>query len=52
MWIQTDSPETVKLGRDLCDLDIWPLTLTFCMDLTLVPSNNSWKFYDDTIMGT
>ena len=46
------SPETVKLGCDLCDLDLWPLTLTFCMDLTLVISNNSWKFYDDTMMGT
>ena len=29
------SPETVKLGCDLCDLDLWPLTLTFSMDLTL-----------------
>ena len=28
------SPETVKLGCDLCDLDLWSLTLTFCMDLT------------------
>ena len=46
------SPETVKLGCDLCDLDLWPLTLTFCMDLTLIPSDNSWKFHDDTIMGT
>ena len=25
-------PETTKLGFDLCDLDLWPLTLTFCMD--------------------
>ena len=46
------SPETVKLGCDLCDLDLWPLTLTFCMDLTLVIGNNSWKFHDDTMMGT
>ena len=35
------SPETVKLGCDLCDLDLWPLTLTFCMDLTLVLGDNS-----------
>ena len=42
------SPETVKLGCDLCDLDLWPLTLIFCMDLTLVIGNNSWKFHDDT----
>ena len=46
------SPETVKLGCDLCDLDLWPLTLSFCMDLTLVIGNNSWKFHDDTMMGT
>ena len=46
------SPETVKLGCDLCDLDLCPLTLTFCMDLTLVIGNNSWKFHDDMMMGT
>ena len=46
------SPETVKLGRDLCDLDLWPLTLTFCMDITFDHGNNSWKFHDDTMMGT
>ena len=46
------SPETVELGCDLCDLNLWPLTLTFCMDLTLVIGNNSWKFHDDTMMGT
>ena len=46
------SPETVKLGFDLCDLDFWPLTLNFCMDLTLVIGNNSRKFHDDTMMGT
>ena len=41
-----------NLGRDLCDLDLWPLTMTFCMDLTLVQCDNSWKFHDDTMMGT
>ena len=46
------SPETVKFGCDLCDLDLWLLTLTFCMDLTLVIGNHSWKFHDDTMMGT
>ena len=46
------SPETVKLGFDLCDLDLWPLTLIFCMDLTFVIGNNSRKFHDDTMMGT
>ena len=28
------SPETVKLGCDLCDLGLWPLTLTSCMTWT------------------
>ena len=46
------SPETVKLGFGLCDLDLWHLTLTFCMDLILVIDNNSWKFHDDTMMET
>ena len=40
------------LGVDLCDLDRWPLTLTFCMDITFDHGNNSWKFHDDTMMGT
>ena len=35
-----------------CYLDLWPLTLTFCMDITLVNGNHSWKFHDDTIRGT
>ena len=43
------SQETVKLGYDLCDLDLWPMTLTFCMDITSVIGNNSWKFRDDTM---
>ena len=30
----------------------WPLTLIFCMDITSVMGNNSWKFYDDTMRGT
>ena len=42
-------PVTVKLSCDLCGLDLWSLTLTFCMDLTLAIDNN---FYDDTMMGT
>ena len=45
-------PETAKLGFDLCDLDLWPLTLTFCMDITFVIGDNSWKFHDDTMVGT
>ena len=46
------SPETAKLGYDLCDLDLWPMILTFCMDITFVIGNNSWKFRDDTMTGT
>ena len=30
----------------------WPLTLTFCTDITFVIGNNSEKFHDDTVMGT
>ena len=37
----------VKLG---CDLDLWPLTLTSCMDITFVNGNYSWKCYDDTMI--
>ena len=49
------SPETPKLGHSLCwplfELDLWPLTLTFCMDITFVNGNNSRK-YHDTMGGT
>ena len=31
---------------------LWPLTLTFSMDLTFVIGDNSRKFHDDTMMGT
>ena len=37
------SSEMAKWVHDLCDLDLWPLTLTFCMDLTSVNGNKSWK---------
>ena len=46
------SPETAKLDYDFCDLDLWPMTLTFCMDITSVIGNNSWNFHDDTMMET
>ena len=45
------SPETAKLGYDLCDLDLSPMILTFCMDITFVICNNSWKFRDDMTTG-
>ena len=41
-----------NLGFGLCVLHPWSLTLTFCMDVTSVNGNNSWKFRDDTMMET
>ena len=46
------SPETAKWGHDLCDIDLWPLTLTLRMDITSVYGNNFWKFHHDTMTGT
>ena len=51
-WNWSYCPETAKLGFDLCDFDLWPLTLTFCMDITFVNGNNSWKSHDDMMMET
>ena len=49
--IQTGVMVRKRLSCDLgCDLDLWYLTLTFCMDLTLVIGNNSCKiswWYDE-----
>ena len=45
-------PNWGKICFDLCDLDLWSLTLNFCMDITFVNGNNSWKFHDDTMTGT
>ena len=45
------SPETPKLGQNffyLCDLHLWPLTWTFCMEITFVNGNNLWKIDGDT----
>ena len=33
------SQETTKLGFDLCDLDLWPLFLIFCVDITFINGN-------------
>ena len=57
LWIQTGvtvqkRPNWDKICFDLCDLDLWPLTWTFSMDITFINSNNSWKFDDDTMTGT
>ena len=37
---------------DLCDLDLWPVTLIFCMEITCVIVNNVWNFLDDMMMWT
>ena len=39
LWIQTGitvrkCPNYGKICFDLCDFDLWPLTLTICMDIT------------------
>ena len=41
-----------KKGFDLCDFDLWSLTLTFSEELTSVVGNNSWNFDNDMMMGT
>ena len=46
------SPETAKLEYNLCDFDLWSMTLTFRMDITSAIGNNSWKFRHDTMTGT
>ena len=53
MWIQTRVTVWKQLNWVLtsCDLDLWPLTLTFCMDITFVNSNHSWKFHDIMMRG-
>ena len=33
------SPETVKLGCDLCDLDLWPFAWTLLLSLAITPEN-------------
>ena len=52
MWIQTGV--RVRKRKVGCwPLWLWPLTLTFCMDITSDHGNNSSKFHDDdTMMGT
>ena len=53
MWIQTGVTVRKPLRWVLtCDLDLWPLTMIFCMDITSVSGCHFWKFHDDTMMGT
>ena len=46
------SANLVKISFELFDLAFWPLTLTFCMDITFVNDNYFWKFHDDTMIQT
>ena len=56
MWIQTGVTVWKRLNWvcDLCELDLWPLTLTFCMHVTSVAGNNiikiSWWYNDGNIV--
>ena len=54
MWTQTGVTvrKLITWVFDLCDLDLRPLTLTFCMDITFVNGNHFWKFHDDTMRET
>ena len=47
MWIQTG-----VTFRKWLSWVMTSVTLTFCMDITSVNGNNSWKFQDDTMTGT
>ena len=35
-WSYPETTNRSKIGFDLCDFDLWPLTLTFCMDIIFV----------------
>ena len=41
------SPETVKLGRDLCDLDLWPWPFAWTLPWFLVITPENFTWYDD-----
>ena len=56
-WIQTGVtfrkyPNWGKICFDICNLELWPLIWTFCMDITSVNGIYSWRFYYDTTTGT
>ena len=52
LWLWHLTSDLDLLHGHHCDRDLWSLTLTFCMGITIVNGNNSWKFHNDTIMGT
>ena len=48
-WVRTrvtvrKRPNQGKNCFDLRDVELWPLTMNFCMDITFVNGNNSWNF--------
>ena len=43
---------TLELRSKNIEIEFWPLTLTFCKDITSVNGNHSWKMHDDMMMGT
>ena len=45
-------PNWSKTCFDLCDPDLWPLTLTFGMDITFVNGYYVWIFHEDTMRAT
>ena len=47
-----ETPSRGKLRFQFCDLDLWPLTLTCCMEITSVNGNGSRIFHDDTMTET
>ena len=51
-WKPWECPNWGKICFELSDLDLWLLTLTFCMDITFVNGNNSWTFHDDLMTRT
>ena len=56
LWIQTGvTIRKTQIGAkkfDLCDLDLWALTLTFSMDIPSVSGDYYWKFHDDIVRET
>ena len=49
LWLRHLISDLDLLYGHHCDRDLWPLTLIFCMGITIVNGNNSWKFHTDTI---
>ena len=45
-------PNWGKICFNLCDLDLWSLTLAFCMGITFINGNNCWKFHHDLMTET